>query len=334
MEKGKVKKILAGACLGLVGVGCLTGCDMSTEDMSKWESKADVLIETLEKTNENTNDLLETLNKIDKQEAYDILINATMNMKLLNFGTTQYLYETRRFYPNEFDEDSKNGDSLRCDRAIVIPTGKSWILKSNIWDSEQGKFIDDIWIMTKIDFNDRSMSYKCGVDTPDPDVGFDGGEFAYVPTTDKYDELKKEYLSLSGWNIEYLRDYNIDNLVSYSLDENGVYTFNLIVSWYNYYHYTRHYTIKVKDGLFQSIDSIDFEAQNPTFVLDENGNKIPDKFGGYEIKQEHIIEKISSTIYKYGNDIDASELEFINNTVAEYDIKAQNNEISEGSRGE
>ena len=76
--KNTTKKILAGACLGLVGLGCLTGCDMSSEDMSKWEQKADAVIEKLDNTNETTkesNILLEQqLSKLSKQEAYDFFI--------------------------------------------------------------------------------------------------------------------------------------------------------------------------------------------------------------------------------------------------------------------
>ena len=107
--KNTTKKILVGACLGLVGMGCLTGCDMSAEELSKWEQKADTVIEKLDNTNETTkesNILLEQqLNKLSKQEAYDILSNANTNMKLLHIRNMPYMYEERRFYPNVINDD-------------------------------------------------------------------------------------------------------------------------------------------------------------------------------------------------------------------------------------
>lgn len=52
--KNKTKKILAGACLGLVGMGALTGCAMSDEQktaLDKVVGKADEIISLIEKQN-------------------------------------------------------------------------------------------------------------------------------------------------------------------------------------------------------------------------------------------------------------------------------------------
>ena len=61
--KNKSKKLLVAACLGVIGAGCLTGCSMSSEDMEKWDKKADVIIETLTEQNEKYEEIIESLQK-------------------------------------------------------------------------------------------------------------------------------------------------------------------------------------------------------------------------------------------------------------------------------
>ena len=329
--KDKTKKILAAACLGLVGIGCLTGCDMTAEDLSKWEQKADAVIEKLESANETTkesNILLEQqLSKLSKQEAYDILSNANTNMKLLNIRNTPYMYEERRFSPNVINDDDEDYEKM-----IVIPTEKTIINKKFYWDDDEDKYSND-YQLTKLDINDSSMTYICGID--------EGEEIAIKPSQEDWAEVKKMLTSFSDTNNYLaLRDFNMDNILSYSCDENGVYTFNVIISYVydtnsaedivDYSKYVNHYTITVKDGYFQTVDRIDFYDRDCEFILDANQEKIPDGFGGYETSSNLRYEEKSSMTFKYGDVIDSDEIESINAMIAKYDELAKNNQIPEG----
>jgi len=91
--KNKTKKILAGACLGLVGMGCLTGCAMSDEQKKALDlitEKSDEIINLLEDNMSMQN------TKLTKEEAAEkILIarNFWLDSKydvLLSFTQTQY----------------------------------------------------------------------------------------------------------------------------------------------------------------------------------------------------------------------------------------------------
>lgn len=54
-------------------MGCLAGCDMSAEDLAKWEKKADGVIEKLTETN---NLLEQQIVPLSKQEACDMVLNS------------------------------------------------------------------------------------------------------------------------------------------------------------------------------------------------------------------------------------------------------------------
>ena len=56
--KNNTKKILAGICLGLVGMGCLTGCAMSDEQKAALDlvtEKTDKIVDLLEDNMEYNN---------------------------------------------------------------------------------------------------------------------------------------------------------------------------------------------------------------------------------------------------------------------------------------
>ena len=65
--KNKTKKILAGACLGLVGMGALTGCSLNDDQKKALDlitEKSDEIVNLLEKNMQLTN------SKLSKEEAY------------------------------------------------------------------------------------------------------------------------------------------------------------------------------------------------------------------------------------------------------------------------
>jgi len=201
--KNKTNKIFAIVCFILVAILCLSVLGMGCLTAIK-----------LNKINESTkeaNNLMELqLNKLSKQEAYDILNNANTNMKLLNIRNTPYMYEEKRF-------DQKEKDY----KAIIIPTEKSLIQKLVSWNDEENKYSED-YQLTKLDINDRSKTYVYRMNK--------GEEVVFKPSNENWLEIKSTAKSFNNEDIEALKDFNIDNMLSYSCDENGVYTFNVVIS--------------------------------------------------------------------------------------------------------
>ena len=77
--KKKTRNILAGTCLGIVGMGCLTGCSMSAEQQTALDlitDKADEIVDLLEKNMEFNN------TKLTKEEAAEKILLARNNASL------------------------------------------------------------------------------------------------------------------------------------------------------------------------------------------------------------------------------------------------------------
>lgn len=136
--KNRTKKILAGACLGIMGLGALTGCSMSEDQMKDINTKVDTSIETFEQyvndQNKNMQDIIDNLkaqnellqkelNKekpLSKEEALKIIKNARdfwISRELdakLHYDITEYygLYD-KMDYTASYDEYiSKNKDGF------------------------------------------------------------------------------------------------------------------------------------------------------------------------------------------------------------------------------
>lgn len=78
--KNKTKKILAGAFLGFVGMGCLTGC--SAELTQTQKDKVMSVVENSETfMNESLELLKESNQKLDKERAYGLLRLATKRLE-------------------------------------------------------------------------------------------------------------------------------------------------------------------------------------------------------------------------------------------------------------
>ena len=227
-------------------------------------------------------------------------------------------------------------DDFHMDKVIVIPTERVIVGKVFVWDDEENKYSDDYQI-TKIDLNDKSMSYACGID--------EGQEKAFSASQEEWTNFKNMLTSLDSEketmaDVVALRDFGMDNILSYSRDENGVYTFNVMISYvyerdsqdeeFDYSKYVRHYTITVKDGYFQTVDQIVFYDWKCDFVLDANQQKIPDGFGGYETSSDIMYHQKTTATYKYGADVDNAEIEAINAMISKYDGLAKNGQLTEG----
>ena len=132
--KNKTKKILAGACLGLVGMGCLTGCSMTDEQKKALDlitDKADEIVNLLE-------DNMEFNNKnLSKAEAAEKILLGRNKFKFASFDQVEISMLQNTYYgmfeelesAYTDDEDTpwrmlyrKNGDEKVC--ATVV--GDEW----------------------------------------------------------------------------------------------------------------------------------------------------------------------------------------------------------------
>jgi len=306
--KNNTKKILAGICLGLIGIGCLTGCDMSAEDMSKWEQKADTLIEKLDKANETTkesNTLLENqLNNLTKQEAYDILRSANNNMKWLNLGDIPYLITTNK-------ENS----------VLVIPTPNDIVIQY-FYENNDSYF-------HKLDYENEETSYIYEI--------MDNEEVVY-----ELEDYLNARSNLAKETDESLPNFYIENILSYEFDENGVYTFELIITrideqpkpteesvqWY--FKHMDYYTIKIKDGRFIYKKHLNAMCSffDDNILTDVAGNRIPDGYGSYSIDKDYIYpEGYDEVNFVYGEDVDSKLINNLTTKINEVDNKIKNGEI-------
>lgn len=334
--KSKSKKILAAACLGLVGIGCLTGCDMSAEDMEKWENKADTLIDTVNKSNEvseESNKLLkEQIENLDKQTAYDILRNANTNMMLLNLGTSPYVIDGRTYCPNATSPNDEDYNGENFIKYLIIPTEKEFTMKQYNYNEETNSF--DSYYLRKTDFNMQIDSWDYVGDYS----ALTDDKFA-VMELDDYVEWKSEIMSfMNNFGMTITTSFDIDNIISFEKDENDVVTIKLITSYIydsgnsgeNLSKYVDHHTISIKDGLFTSYDKIRFYASDVEFILDANGEKIPDGCGSYEIVDVPTYDEQCNYTFTYGSDIDATELKNTMDKIAEIDAKVDGGNYTAG----
>ena len=98
--KNKTKKFLAGACLGLVGMGCLTGCAMSDEQKSALDlitNKADEIVNLLEDNLEFNN------NKLTKEDAAEKILLARAKLDFYDFDQFE-MSMIQNAYTGIFDE--------------------------------------------------------------------------------------------------------------------------------------------------------------------------------------------------------------------------------------
>lgn len=93
--KNKTKKIFAGAILGLVGVGCLTGCSMSAEQKAALDlitEKSDKIVNLLEDNMEYNN------KNLSKEEAAEKILIGRNIFKFANFNEFEMSMIQNEYY--------------------------------------------------------------------------------------------------------------------------------------------------------------------------------------------------------------------------------------------
>lgn len=229
--KNKTKKILAGACLGLVGMGLMTGCSMNEDQKAALDlivNKADEVIELVENQNK----------QLSKQGAYDMIVmaNNALKMGLINEFEVSYL---SKVYNNYFEEE-------------IIPTNTSddcfgqrlkYSMKENIKKFECEYFGYNGGVLGEIacyaDYNNEKYYYG--------DSSENNGDFKSITREETFDFSVGGYM-LSAFIPKITAPDEIFNI---SVSEDGSYLF----TWFsNEDRYTERYDIVLKDNLIRSFE--------------------------------------------------------------------------------
>ena len=244
--KNKTKKILAAACLGLVGAATLTGCSMSAEDMEKWETKADTVIEALSDANEKLTEqndkyaeIIENLQKenakITKKEALEKIILARQKWQLMQFNQIK-LDADICGYEGLFDEKLESG-------SYSISHGTMIYRNENNTKIYNESFDDNSQYIYKSDF------------TTDIHYGYvsQGGEEGFV-----IEEYKKSIWSIGG-------EFDFGNYIAInSITEDNIYDIEVIEGGYKV-------TVRVVEvaeyNPSPEADYVDVRAYNTTFDI-------------------------------------------------------------------
>lgn len=215
--KNKTKKILAGACLGLVGMGALTGCSINSEQQAAIDmavSKADELIELVEKTSESltkedVNKLLELLTKMNenttKQDIVDKMKEKVFNhMKLAVTQnlTVEYKVEDVVEYGVRIEYVSNELTKL-----YMYNTNEQGVVEKEIY-----REITPIEVTTYF----RAKDFKMYSTIP---MNVARSEYSLLAFNDDVDKVKKgesEYITWKSFIESYNSGKDFDERVSYS----------------------------------------------------------------------------------------------------------------------
>jgi hypothetical protein len=297
--KNKGKKILAAACLGLVGAGCLTGCAMSDEQKAALDlvtEKTDEIITLIEDNMEYNNQ------KLSKEAAFDMFRQARLRSSYL------------------LDESSILNFNFT---ATDVLTGEKVLEGSQTYDfsTDVKKLIDVNGAYLKYDLNTENDSYVAQLVEEDIVLTRQNasGHIQY---------LKTDFFSMIGLTSINIGLEHITN-VTY---EDDCYKFNVIYSVMrensenDFDKDTYFCTFVIKDYLFKSVDIqlIRESGDQNDFVKDIDENRIEDMYGSYSFVGD--IEMITDfkMTYKYGDEVDLSEL---NSKITEIDNKIKNGEL-------
>ena len=306
--KNKIKKILAGVGLGLVGVGCLTGCAMTDDQKAALDlitEKSDEIVNLLEDNLAYNNE------KLSKEAAFDMLKHARIK--------SQYVLN----------------ESNICSLSVVM---EEELVKDSLWTMDAVyDFSQDVKKMMVSmsngeDGKDISIAY---CDLENNDNSYDA---EYVDGQPVLEGLSEGWYAINvNTNIDALsqagiQTINLEDITRVTVNDAGEYTFNvmktsIVENNSEYIQIVNFAEIVVKDYLFKSVkvQSISKVGSELLFVKDMNDEHIEDGYGSY-LFSGTITSIINMTAeYKYGNDVDLSEL---NSRIADIDARIESGELS------
>ena len=269
--KNKTKKILAGVGLGLVGMGCLTGCSMTDDQkaaLDKVVNKADQIVSLVEKQNK----------QLTKQEAYEKI---HMAYNAFQFGLVDQvsIKQTYDEYENYF-EGAKEDQHYELEAHLRVKDNVKYFLRKEGQDKDYliADYNNDIYYI-----GDGTESYRF----------------------DEIDIIKKSIASLSEGVID-INKISMENIYDVSLNEDGACVFTIVINDEPYasgidsgavYDYNELYKITIEDDLYRSVEH--YLICTSTYGVEEDGS--------FTDMRVDSVKRVFE--FDYESDIDFSDVE-------------------------
>ena len=205
--KNKIKNVLAGACLGLVGMGFLTGCSMTVDQKAALDlitEKSDEIVRLLEENMELQN---EQLSKTDAVE----LVALARTKLLLNKYDELYMKTESQAYDGFWE---KSRGSAQGNAPFVYYKKTDTMKYVALCD-----FDGSLFSIQKADFENNTAYNYDAKDNEKTDTEFESGMFDLSSQVD--------IMTLIG-----LKEISVEDIVNIESTENG-YKFNILVTIHN-----------------------------------------------------------------------------------------------------
>ena len=262
--KNKTKKILAGACLGLVGMGCLTGCAMSDEQKAAIDlmtEKYDEIVNLLEENMQLQNA------QLSKTDAVELVTLAQTKLKL-NIYDELYMKTTSTAYEGFFE---KKLGSAQSNAPFVYYKKTDTMKYAALCD-----FDGSLKIIQKADFeNDIAYMYNAEVDQKQ-ETEFSSGMFDLSSQVDPLSSIGLKHITVDDIvNIETTEDgYKFNILATvYNFNNNGGTESHIVTTYMSTFEITKE--ANFKSGTFNVVNknytAEEVEKEGGQVVLDEEG---------------------------------------------------------------
>ena len=301
--KNKTKKILAGVGLGIVGMGCLTGCAMTDEQKAAIDlitEKSDEIVNLLEENMQLQNA------QLSKVDAVELVALAQTKLKL-NIYDELYMKTTSAEYEGFFEKKLGYAQS----NAPFVYYKKTDTMKyATLCD-----FDGSLQIIQKADFqNDIAYMYNAQVDQKVEDE-FSSGMFDLSSQVDPLSLIGLTHIAVDDIvNIETTEDgYKFNILATvYNPNNNGGIESHIVTTYIATFEITK--DANFKSGTFnvvnKSYTAEEVKKEGGQVVLDEDGLPVlnDDVFG---------CNDISSMTYNVEYQYEGIDFGFIDDKIAE-----------------
>lgn len=309
--KIKTKKILAGICIGIAGMGLLAGCSLSDEQMNavdKLTKNTETLVDSLDRYLESSN------SKLDKNTAFDMLREARMKsmyivgdsevMSAKMIMTDNFNSTTPKMYGHSiFDYRGDFHKTIRIlEDGSVSAVGKSTELEN------VASYLATYNADNSITLKQVSAEHYLSEINQSIDPLFQSGIYQLT-----IDDIT---------NVRYENGECSFNIIKTRIVENNQINGENVTSKFTYM-----INVVVKNYLFKSvtIDIISEHGNENSFLKDSENNLIKDGYGSYIMSGNVDAYSTLQIEYLYGDDVD---LTLLNNKIAEIDAKIANGELT------
>jgi len=241
--KNKTKKFLAGACLGLVGMGIMSGCSMSNEQKVALDlvtEKSDEIISLLE-------DNLKFQNtQLSKQESYEMIVLSCSAFEFGFINKVQIDYTSKRYYG--YFEDLRDSSTNVTD----------YLINNNI------KYLNQKFVSAD------EVSYNYYLADHENNLYLLWNDEDYEESFEENSEEVTVDSSLSNY-VQQLIDistFTSEDIYGVEILEDGTYDFSVLVDDEPYtlssttYDYKKLYKIKIKDNKLIEVEIYSYCTQN------------------------------------------------------------------------